>query len=75
MRKYLFVCDFDKTLSFNDSGVLLSERIGISEEEFERKFTEVRKRNITPLGGELAYLITNDMDYKGKVTKQLFKEV
>ena len=75
MKKYLFICDFDKTLSFNDSGVLLSEKIGINEEKFERKLTEVRKRNITPLGGELAYLITNDPDYKGKVTKQLFKEV
>lgn len=74
-KKYLFICDFDKTLSFNDSGVLLSEKIGINEEEFERKLIEVRKRNITPLGGELAYLITNDPDYKGKVTKQLFKEV
>ena len=75
MKKYLFICDFDKTLSFNDSGILLSEKIGINEEEFERKLTEVRKRNITPLGGELAYLITNDPDYKGKVTKQLFKEI
>ena len=65
MKKYLFICDFDKTLSFNDSGVLLSEKVGISEEEFERSLTEVRKRNITPLGGKLAYLIT----------KQLFKEV
>ncbi len=75
MKKYLFICDFDKTLSFNDSGVLLSEQIGIKEEEFERKITEVRKRNIIPLGGELAYLIANDPDYKGRVTKQLFKEV
>lgn len=53
----------------------MSEKIGIIEEEFEKKLTEVRKRNITPLGGELAYLITNDSDYKGRVTKQLFKEV
>ena len=74
-KKYLFICDFDKTLSFNDSGVLLSEKIGINEETFERKLTEVRKRNITQLGGELAYLIINDPDYKGKVTKRLFKEV
>ncbi len=53
----------------------MSEKIGINEEGFERKLAEVRKRNITQLGGELAYLITNDPDYKGKVTKQLFKEV
>lgn len=75
LKKYLFLCDFDKTLSFNDAGILLSEKIGINEEEFERKITEVRRRNITQLGGELAYLIVSDSDYKGKVTKQLFKEV
>ncbi len=74
-RKYLLICDFDKTLSFNDSGVLLSEKIGIDEETFEKKLAEVRKRNIVQLGGELAQLITIDPDYKDKVTKKLFKEV
>jgi HAD superfamily phosphoserine phosphatase-like hydrolase len=74
-KKYLLICDFDKTLSFNDSGVLLSEKIGIDEETFEKKLAEVRKRNIVQLGGELAQLITIDPDYKGKVNKKLFKEV
>jgi HAD superfamily phosphoserine phosphatase-like hydrolase len=74
-KKYLLICDFDKTLSFNDSGVLLSEKIGIDEEAFEKKLAEVRKRNIVQLGGELAQLITIDPEYKGKVNKKLFKEV
>lgn len=74
-KKYLFICDFDKTLSSNDSGALLSEKLGISQEKFEKKLTEVRKRNITQLGGELAYLIINDQEYKGKVAKELFEEV
>ena len=37
LKKYLFICDFDKTLSSNDSGALLSEKLGISQEEFEKK--------------------------------------
>jgi 2-hydroxy-3-keto-5-methylthiopentenyl-1-phosphate phosphatase len=74
-KKYLFICDFDKTLSFDDSGVILSEKIGINEETFEEKLVKVRTRNIVQLGGELAQLIVTDPDYKGKVSKKLFKEV
>ncbi len=74
-KRYLFICDFDKTLSFDDSGVILSEKIGIDEETFEQKLVKVRERNIVQLGGELAQLITTDPDYKGKVSKKLFHEV
>lgn len=74
-KRYLFICDFDKTLSFDDSGVILSEKIGIDEESFDKKLVKVRERNIVQLGGELAQLIITDPDYKGKVTKKLFKEV
>lgn len=74
-RKYLFVCDFDRTLSFDDTGVVLSMKIGINPDEYDKKVNEVRKRNIAQLGGELAYLIISDPDYKGKVTKKLFEEV
>jgi hypothetical protein len=28
-KDYLFVSDFDQTLSFNDSGIVLSELIGV----------------------------------------------
>jgi len=73
--RYLFICDFDRTLSFDDSGVILSEKIGIDEETFDQKLAEVRKRNIVQLGGELAQLITTDPDYKEKVTKKLFHQV
>jgi 2-hydroxy-3-keto-5-methylthiopentenyl-1-phosphate phosphatase len=74
-KRYLFICDFDKTLSFDDSGVILSEKIGIDEETFEEKLVKVRDRNIVQLGGELAQLIVTDPDYKGKVSKKLFGEV
>ena len=37
LRRYIFASDFDQTLTFNDSGYVLSELLGISTEEFERK--------------------------------------
>ena len=37
LKRYIFASDFDQTLTFNDSGYVLSEMLGISTEEFERK--------------------------------------
>ena len=37
VRKYLLASDFDQTLSFNDSGFVLSELVGIPAREFEKK--------------------------------------
>ena len=31
MKRYLLASDFDQTLSFNDSGVVLSELLGLSD--------------------------------------------
>ncbi len=70
-RRYLFISDFDKTLSVDDAGIVLSGKLGVSSKEFSEKIEEIKKRNITQLGGELAYLIVNDPAYKGKVTKEL----
>ena len=75
MKKILFVSDFDKTLSKGDVGNILSDKLGISAESFDRKIEAVRSRNIVQLGGELAHLITRDPDYIGKVTKDLLYEV
>ncbi len=74
-EKYLFVSDFDKTLSLEDSGYLLSEKVGIAPEIYGEKIELIRKKNLVQLGGELAYLITSDEDFKGKVTKRLLEEV
>lgn len=74
-KKILFVSDFDKTLSTGDVGYILSEKLGISAEEFDRKIEEIKRRNIVQLGGELAHLIIRDPDYVGKVTKNLLYEV
>ena len=37
LKQYLFASDFDQTLTFNDSGYVLSELVGIPTDEFERK--------------------------------------
>lgn len=74
-KKILFVSDFDKTLSTGDVGYLLSAKVGVSPEEFDRKIEEIKRRNIVQLGGELAHLIIQDPDFVGKVTKDLLYEV
>ena len=33
-RRYILASDFDQTLSFNDSGYVLAELLGIAEKEF-----------------------------------------
>ncbi len=74
-KKILFVSDFDKTLSVGDVGYTLSEKLGVSAEQFEQKIEEIKRRNIVQLGGELAHLIIRDPDYIGKVSKDLLYEV
>ena len=60
MKHYLFVSDFDQTLTFNDSGYVLSEIVGIPTEEFERKAAGMAKLNLVQQGAELAYLLLHD---------------
>jgi len=74
-KKILFVSDFDKTLSVGDCGYILSSKLGISAERFDKKIEEIKRRNIVQLGGELAHLIIRDPDYVGKVTKDLLYQV
>lgn len=66
---FLFVSDFDKTLSFDDGGYLLSESIGIPRVKFDQKVSEQANKYFLQQGAELSYLIVNDPDYKGKVKK------
>jgi HAD superfamily phosphoserine phosphatase-like hydrolase len=62
-RHYLVASDFDQTLSFNDSGVVLSELIGASD--FQRKVAGLAASNLVQQGGELAYLIRHDPEFRG----------
>jgi HAD superfamily phosphoserine phosphatase-like hydrolase len=62
-RHYLVASDFDQTLSFNDSGAVLSELIGASQ--FEQKVDGLARSNLVQQGGELAYLIRHDPEFRG----------
>src|SRR5258708_23144042 len=68
-KHYLFASDFDQTLTFNDTGYVLSELLGISMEEFERKIKGMAKLNLVQQGAELAYLLLHDPEFRGKVRK------
>src|SRR5438270_7862505 len=70
-KHFLFASDFDKTLSFNDSGYVLSEMLGIPVEEFERKAKGMAKLNLVQQGAELAYLLLHDPQFRGVRRDQL----
>jgi len=74
-KRYLFASDFDQTLTFNDSGYVLSELVGISTEEFERKAAGMAKLNLVQQGAELAYLLLHDPQFREKVRKKHLQEV
>jgi 2-hydroxy-3-keto-5-methylthiopentenyl-1-phosphate phosphatase len=61
-REYLLASDFDKTLSFNDSGYALSELVGITD--FEDRVARLSQMNLVQQGGELAYLLLHDPDFR-----------
>jgi HAD superfamily phosphoserine phosphatase-like hydrolase len=62
-KHYLLASDFDQTLSFNDSGIVLSELLGISG--FEERVSGLARSNLVQQGGELAYLIRHDPEFRG----------
>jgi 2-hydroxy-3-keto-5-methylthiopentenyl-1-phosphate phosphatase len=75
VKHYLFASDFDQTLTFNDSGFVLSEIIGIPIEEFKRKAAGMAKLNLVQQGAELAYLLLHDPEFRSRVRKQHLYEV
>src|SRR5580698_11034065 len=75
MKRYIFASDFDQTLTFNDSGYVLAELVGISTEDFERKAKGMAKINLVQQGAELAYLLLHDPEFKAKVRKEHLHEV
>src|ERR1700684_3112872 len=62
-KHYLLASDFDQTLSFNDSGLVLSELLGVSG--FEERVAGLARSNLVQHGGELAYLIRHDPKFRG----------
>jgi phosphoserine phosphatase len=70
LKNYLFASDFDQTLSFNDSGLVLAELLGIPTEEFERKAAGMAELNLVQQGAELAYLLLHDPQFHGRVRRE-----
>ncbi len=62
-KHFLLASDFDQTLSFNDSGLVLSELLGISG--FQHRVDGLARSNLVQQGGELAYLIRHDPEFRG----------
>ena len=61
-KQILLASDFDQTLSFNDSGVVLSELIG--SHAFHDKVQGLSEMNLVQQGAELSYLILHDPDFR-----------
>jgi phosphoserine phosphatase len=70
-RVYLVASDFDQTLSFNDSGHVLSELLGASG--FAEKVAGLSQVNLVQQGGELAYLILHDPEYRRVRREHLYE--
>src|SRR3981189_2562450 len=62
LKHYLLASDFDQTMSFNDSGVVLSELIGFHG--FHDKVQGLAEMNLVQQGAELSYLILHDPDFR-----------
>ena len=61
-KQYLLASDFDQTLSFNDSGYVLAEMLGISG--FQEKVAGLARSNLVHQGAELAYLLRHDPQFR-----------
>jgi len=59
---YLVASDFDQTLSFNDSGQVLSEMLGL--DDFEDKVRGLARQNFVQQGAELSYLLRHDPAFR-----------
>ena len=70
-KHYLLASDFDQTLSFKDSGIVLSELMGIRG--FEERVAGLARSNLVQQGGELAYLIRHDPEFRGVRREHLYE--
>lgn len=61
-RPHLLISDFDQTLSFHDSGLVLGEILGVSD--LRERIDGLSKIHLVQQGGELAYLLLHDPDLR-----------
>jgi HAD superfamily phosphoserine phosphatase-like hydrolase len=71
-KRYLLASDFDQTLSFNDSGFVLSELLGASN--FEEKIAGLSRTHFVQQGAELSHLLLHDPEYR-RVRREHLHEV
>jgi HAD superfamily phosphoserine phosphatase-like hydrolase len=71
-KQFLLASDFDQTLSFNDSGLVLSEILGIKG--FAEKAAGLSQIHLVQQGAELAYLLLHDPEYR-RVRREHLVEV
>ena len=72
-KRFILASDFDQTLSFNDSGLVLGELLGIPLSEFERKINGMADLNLVQQGGELAYLLLHDPEFRKVRREHLYE--
>ena len=61
-KQYLLASDFDQTLSFHDSGLVLGDILGVSG--LRERIEGLSKIHLVQQGGELAYLLLHDPDLR-----------
>jgi HAD superfamily phosphoserine phosphatase-like hydrolase len=61
-KRYLLISDFDQTLSFHDSGQILSELLSVPD--FRERVAGLEKIHLVQQGGELAYMLLHDPDFR-----------
>lgn len=61
-RHYLVASDFDQTLSYNDSGFVLAQMLGVHN--FEEKVAGLSQISLVQQGAELAYLLRHDPEFR-----------
>jgi 2-hydroxy-3-keto-5-methylthiopentenyl-1-phosphate phosphatase len=62
INRYIFASDFDQTLSFNDSGHVMSDMLGIND--FAGRVAGLSRLNLVQSGAELTYLILHDPEFR-----------
>lgn len=70
-KQYLLLSDFDQTLSFHDSGLILSELLGVPN--FLDRIAGLSKIHLVQQGGELAYLLLHDPDFRRVRREHLYE--
>ena len=72
LKHFLIASDFDQTLSFNDSGIALSELLGL--DGFVERCAGLSRIHLVQQGAELAYLLLHDPEYR-RVRREHLHEV